>query len=198
MGYPSFNAGDVLTAADMNAVGLWKVTPTVSGTGATVSGSSVILTAAPDPYIKCFSADYRNYLIIASFTAFSGAGATGISMRAANGTTPNTTAANHRWALSEASYATGAAVVASNNGTIASLTFGRYDGTTAFATASVQIQNPFDSANNWSYWTQYRDGTVTGTSSGFLTVTTSYDSFNVRIDGTRTMTGRIDIYGYKN
>jgi len=53
MSYPSFNVGEVLTAADMNAVGLWLVKTQTIGT----SVSSVQVTSA-------FSANYDNYLII--------------------------------------------------------------------------------------------------------------------------------------
>ncbi len=52
MSFPSFATGEVLTAADMNAVGLWLVKTQTIGTGV----SSVTVTGA-------FSADYDNYLI---------------------------------------------------------------------------------------------------------------------------------------
>ena len=51
MTFPSFSVGEVLTAADMNAVGLWLVKTQTVGTGV----SSVIVT-------DCFSANYENYL----------------------------------------------------------------------------------------------------------------------------------------
>jgi hypothetical protein len=52
MGFPSFNAGEVLTAADMNAVGLWKVT-------------TATVTAQPTLTVdNCFSANYANYRVI--------------------------------------------------------------------------------------------------------------------------------------
>lgn len=73
MGYPSFNAGDVLTAADMNAVGLWRITnctvTSVGGTAATAS-NGVITTGNGNTSVtvsNAFSADFRNYRIVFSY-----------------------------------------------------------------------------------------------------------------------------------
>ncbi len=49
MTYPSFSAGDILTAADMNAVGLWLVKTQTVGTAV----ASVTVTDA-------FSSTYDN------------------------------------------------------------------------------------------------------------------------------------------
>lgn len=53
MGYPSFNTGDILTASDMNAVGLWLVKTQTIGTAV----ASVTVS-------DCFSSTYDNYKII--------------------------------------------------------------------------------------------------------------------------------------
>jgi hypothetical protein len=53
MSFPSFASGEVLTAADMNAVGLWLVKTQTIGTGV----ASVTVTGA-------FSTDYDNYRVI--------------------------------------------------------------------------------------------------------------------------------------
>jgi hypothetical protein len=52
MTYPTFNAGQILTAAEMNAVGLWLVKTQAVGTGV----SSVTVSSA-------FTSDYNHYLI---------------------------------------------------------------------------------------------------------------------------------------
>jgi hypothetical protein len=52
MTYPTFTAGSVLTAAEMNAVGLWLVKSQTVGTGV----ASVVVTGA-------FSSDYDNYVV---------------------------------------------------------------------------------------------------------------------------------------
>ena len=61
MSFPSFSAGEVLTAADMNAVGLWKIAEgTLSGTATN--------------FANVFSSTYDNYVITLSAVSFSGAG----------------------------------------------------------------------------------------------------------------------------
>lgn len=69
---PDFTVGQVLTAAQMNAVGLWKITPT----GATTTGAGSSATVDSDGNVtiagnaatltinNCFSADYRCYKIL--------------------------------------------------------------------------------------------------------------------------------------
>jgi len=52
MGFPSFVSGDTLTAADMNAVGLWLIKTQTIGTAV----ASVQVTSA-------FSSTYDNYLV---------------------------------------------------------------------------------------------------------------------------------------
>lgn len=61
MTFPSFAAGEVLTATDMNAVGLWLVKTVTIGTGV----SSVPVTGA-------FSSNYENYRIIMTNNSSSG------------------------------------------------------------------------------------------------------------------------------
>jgi len=51
MTFPVFSSGEVLRAADMNAVGMWKTA------AVTFSGSAGVEVQ------NCFSADYTNYLI---------------------------------------------------------------------------------------------------------------------------------------
>lgn len=58
MGYPVFNVGEVLTANDMNAVGLWKVgTFTAAGTSRALVCDNV------------FTSDFANYRVVGKFRA---------------------------------------------------------------------------------------------------------------------------------
>jgi hypothetical protein len=191
---PDFYAGDVLTAAQMSAVGMWKITPTVSGTGVSVnSAGDVVLTAAPEPYINAFNADYRNYRIILQLTAFGG-GAASLAVRMASGTTPNTTAANYRNVGYEAGYG-GALGTVNNNGSTAGWNVGRVDSSGQTSGFIMDIQSPFASAYT-QYSSVFRDWAVSGYQSGYLQVVDSYNSFNPRIGGTNTMTGIIQVFGY--
>jgi hypothetical protein len=82
MTFPIFAAGDVLGAADMNAVGLWKITTqSLTGTATNVVG--------------CFSTNYDRYLIQVDELAFSGAG--DLYFQWLSGTTPLASAA-YMWA----------------------------------------------------------------------------------------------------
>ena len=59
MGYPTFNVGEVLTANDMNAVGLWKVT------------AQTITNVSSTNYLRvqnAFSSNYDNYRLIINGT----------------------------------------------------------------------------------------------------------------------------------
>lgn len=180
-----------------NPPGLEKITPSaVSGTGVSISGSDVILTAAPEPYITCFSSSYRHYRILLHLTAFGG-GAAALTVRMASGTTANTTAANYRNVGFEAAYNAASLSTVANNGATAGWNVGRVDSSGQFSTFVMDIQNPFESTFT-AYNSNFRDYGIAGVQNGFLQVTTSYDSFNPRIGGTNTMTGVIQVYGYRN
>jgi hypothetical protein len=83
MTYPSFSAGEVLRAADMNAVGLWRV-----GGGA-LSGSAV-------NFVGCFTSDYTDYRIV--IDSVSASSSIDVYWQMLDGTTPATTA-NYSWAM---------------------------------------------------------------------------------------------------
>jgi hypothetical protein len=78
MSYPVFAAGDVLGAADMNAVGLWRVTGcTVTSAGGTAATASngVITIGTNNTSVtvnNAFSADYQNYRIVIENTTTNG------------------------------------------------------------------------------------------------------------------------------
>ena len=73
MGYPSFTTGEVLTAADMNAVGLWRMIPTSVTTGATVSGAQVTLAGQTNYTINgIFNTNFTEYLLVARMTSTNG------------------------------------------------------------------------------------------------------------------------------
>jgi hypothetical protein len=80
MPVPDFSPGEVLTAAAMDSIGLWKIAETSFTTTAT-------------PFIDgCFSANFQNYLAVISVSTSAQGQYTNIQLR--NGTTPKTTAYN--------------------------------------------------------------------------------------------------------
>lgn len=77
---PDFSVGQTLTAAQMNAVGLWRVTnctvTSVGGTAATASNGVITIGAGNTSVTvnNAFSADYANYRIVISGATASLAG----------------------------------------------------------------------------------------------------------------------------
>lgn len=65
MAYPTFASGDVLNASDMNAVGLWAITPS-SVTNGTASGPTVTVgtTVSSVTLNGVFSSDYTDYRVV--------------------------------------------------------------------------------------------------------------------------------------
>jgi hypothetical protein len=178
MTYPVFASGDVLNAADMNGVGLWKV----------ASGS---LSSAVN-FVGCFSANYTNYKMIVTVDTHSG-GAANIVAQPLVGTTPNTTAADYRNAGMEQAYsASPSIVVFGNGGSVASWPLGRLNGDGASAIFYTEIFNPFATQKTF-FKSEYVDSGYSGRTGGLVTVTTSYDG--IRLTGP-TMTGNVTIYGY--
>jgi hypothetical protein len=81
---PDFTSGAVLTASQMNAVGLWKITPTVSGTGMAIVNDEIIMTDVTDGEIRLvFNSDYRHYRMIFQYNSST---TLGLNMRMLSGT----------------------------------------------------------------------------------------------------------------
>lgn len=78
MTYPVFSAGEVLGAADMNAVGLWKI---ASGT--------LSLSTTPSNVTGVFSSTYKQYRVLLNVTIRSGTNR--VDMKYLVGTTPTST-----------------------------------------------------------------------------------------------------------
>ena len=77
MPVPDFSPGEVLTAAAMDSIGLWKV---ASGT----------LSGTATNFVGCFTSDYTNYRIVVDGITFNTTG--DVYIQFLNNTTPNATA----------------------------------------------------------------------------------------------------------
>jgi hypothetical protein len=184
MTFPSFGAGEVLTATDMNAVGLWKV----------ASGS---LSSTSTNFVGCFTTDYDNYLIVLDKVDVSSAA--DIYIRFLNGSTPDI-GANYFWAY--VGYTISAGGVNSNAGTGQTIGF---TGITSSVGAEILssatmtcyspklVQRTFISSSALSYPTQFavRNGMTHNNSS------TSYDGIQFLTSSAATMSGGVTIYGYR-
>ena len=122
MGYPLFTTGDVLTASDMNAVGLWRVTnctvTSVGGTAATASNGVITIGTGNTSVTvnNAFSSDYLNYKVI--INGNSASAQNDIQIRY-SGTTTN----SYYWNVAYFAYGSGALIGAGtgpvSGGTIA-------------------------------------------------------------------------------
>ena len=173
---PDFSSGAVLTAAQMNSVGLWLVKTQTVGNAV----SSVTVSSA-------FSADYNNYRIVISNVNAS----VGDQMIAL---TVGGTTGNYFSASRSASYA-GGDVANNRNNQSTAYTF--QTATSNETNGSFDIFQPFlanrttwsGSAFTWVYNTTF---------GGQHTVATSYSSFTLAPASGTFTGGTIKVYGYRN
>jgi hypothetical protein len=179
MTFPSFSSGEVLRAADMNAVGLWLVKTQTVGTGV----SSVTVTGA-------FSADYDNYKIL--YTGGSHSAAQDIGLQLGSTTT------GYYGARIALFYTSDTFNYARNNN---SASFGFVGtGSTVGAYCNFELLNPFTSTRtivNAPTIGNTSSAAVAGTYNGFLDNSTSYTAFTIIPTGGTLTGGTISVYGYR-
>jgi len=177
---PDFTAGQVLTAAQMNAVGLWLVKTQTIGSAV----STVAVTGA-------FSSDYDNYQITVS-------GGTALSGQNLTLQLGSTTTGYHLYGYF--GFYTGTALTGFNTDNGANFS------PAGFTSANSLHMNCYLSCPNLAKVTSANfdnvrtaTGAVAGRSDGFLNDTTQYTGFTIGITGGATMTGgTIRVYGYRN
>lgn len=196
MTFPSFTTGEVLTAADMNAVGLWRVTGcTVSSAGGTAATASngVITIGTNNTSVtvnNAFSADYSRYKI----TVNGGAGTAVIDLQMRLG---STTTGYYGFLI----YGNYNSTLVQGFGQNNTANFG-YAGTGSTDTLSMncELNDPF-ATKRTVITAQGAVPITTGAGSsysGFLNDNTSYTSFTI-LPTTGTLTGgTIRVYGYRN
>lgn len=199
MGYPSFNVGDVLTASDMNAVGLWQITPTVSGTGMSVSGNEVILTNVTNGEIRSvFSSTYRHYRVILTHNCST---TLNVAMQMLSGTNTPETGSVYRYAAT--GWMSGNITYTDFSAANTQLTGfsggGSTDAGSAYVIADflnpniasrtwIKSSNAFEWVNNEVYMRDYGN---------FIDTATQYTGFRL-VPNTGNISGVLRIYGYKN
>ena len=175
---PTFSSGAVLTAAQMNGVGLWLVTTESVGTAVL----SETVTSA-------FSADYDNYLILMSGGTSSAACSIGIEIGGA---------ANNYYGFMTYGDSVGNTVLgAGRNNTAIMNWVGGSQGAGQAAHVSVQVINPFKALYTKFLNGDYQNAGVYGTMQGEHRVATSYTSFKLVPDSGTLTGGTIYVYGYK-
>jgi len=178
MGYPTFATGEVLTAADMNAVGLWKIAST-TGTNQT--------TLFID---GCFTSNFSHYLITYDLTTNITGQYTGLRLRAA--TTPK--AVNYdRSAL----FTTTGGVTGIDGFGVAQTEFYLAGQSTTQLVGHAYLYNPQKTVRTgFSGSAAYPGGYL---AFGSQTENYSADGFQIFAAGNAaTYTGTVRVYGYRN
>lgn len=178
---PTFNVGAVLTAAQMNAVGLWLVKTQTIGSAV----SSVIVTGA-------FNADFDNYkIVITGGTQTAGNGLLTAQLR--TGSTTSTT--GYYNTLLYSPYTGGVLTANQNNGAYWGY-FAHALGTNGWS-STIDIMRPY-AAVPTSFFGGGARGDLAGLNGGYHSASTSYDQLVLAV-GSGTMTGgTIRIYGYRD
>jgi hypothetical protein len=180
MTYPVFASGDVLQAADMNAVGLWLVK-------SQTIGSAVSTVTVSD----AFSTNYDNYKIIVS----GGVGSTDGFLRLTFGATTsgygNASMGNE---LDSGTYLGG------NNdyNTVSYIDAGAF--TSNVISADIEVQNPY-TAKNTIIYARHLQAVAGGRFThitGVLANTTSYTAFTFTTSTGTITGGTVKVYGYLN
>jgi hypothetical protein len=185
MPVPDFSPGEVLTAAAMDSIGLWKVT---SGT----------LSSTATNFAGCFSSDYRNYRIIIDQIAFSAAG--DLYWQPLNGTTPDT--GNHRWALlgfNNAGTTQNSNQSASTTAAYTGITMGGGLDGQMMSTLTMDIMGPFIASRTLAHTSSIANNGGNGFKYGLSmnNAATSYDGIRFLTQSATTVTGNVTIYGYR-
>jgi hypothetical protein len=174
---PDFTAGQILTAAQMNAVGLWLVKSETIGSAVT----SVNVTSA-------FNADFENYHV----TISGGVCSTNTDLRLQLGATTT----GYYAAYNRVVYSTGAASpIADNN----AANFSRAAfGTPNSLNGTFDLLMPFAAKNTMYHGAFIAAGSAfnAGTGSGFLDNSTSYTAFTLIVPTGTITGGTIRVYGY--
>jgi hypothetical protein len=171
---PDFTAGQVLTAAQMNKVGMWIVASAAVGTAV----SSVTIS-------DCFSADYDDYRVIWS----GGVGSAVTDIKAQVG---GVTSADYGYSLHAVNYSTGAETIANSAAESAVRQIGRAD--TTYGYADVEIRSPFLTTETF-FWAPFHTTSSAGRSAGYLNDTTSHTSVTLVVNSGTITGGTITVYG---
>lgn len=178
MAFPSFASGDVLTASDMNAVGLWLVKTQTVGSAV----SSVEVTGA-------FSSTYANYLINYS-------GGTMTDSAVINFVLGSSTTGYYNFMAYGNSSTTTIQGAGTNNGSNFPWGGGALAGQAAHF--RLEVFGPNVAAYTKLLNGTYQNGTNYGTVQGEHRVATAYTAFTVSPSSGTMSGGTIRVYGYRN
>ena len=184
---PDFSSGAVLTAAQMNAVGMWKIT-----SGTVTSGSSFDLTSV-------FTSDYDSYKLVLTQIRTNASGGS-IQLRMLASGTPAIT--GYYWGVTRADIAANVINVSVGNNAAQFDTQAIQNGAVS-GMMTCEIHSPvatqYTSLNGQSVDSRLA-GAYGGISwSGQLGDTTSYNGIRILLSTATTFTNcNYKLYGYRN
>jgi hypothetical protein len=181
---PDFSSGAVLTAAQMNTVGMWKI-----ATGIVNTGTSFDLTN--------FSADYDSYKLVLTQIRTNVAGGS-IQLRMVNSGTP--AIIGYYWGVTAVDTAVGTSAVFRGNNSTLLETLSVQNGAVS-GMVSVEIHNPFTTQYT-SFNGQSTDSRAGASYSGIsfagqLATSTSYNGIRVLLSANSFTNCNYTIYGYR-
>jgi len=173
--YPSFSAGEVLRAVDMNAVGLWLVKSQAVGN-----------TVTSIPVTQVFTSDYDSYKVIYD----GGVASTFVTVSMTLGSS-NT---GYNMALPYVTYGLG---VAAGTSVVNASSFSLMGaGNTNYVGIDVDVLSPA-LARFTRVQGAYIADNEAGSYSGIHKVATGYQEFTLSIVGGSVSGGTVRVYGYK-
>jgi hypothetical protein len=179
MSFPSFATGEVLTAADMNAVGLWKVAEFSTTSGVAVTSPTV------------FSSVYDNYRIVISNMESSSPGG-GYYLALGSATLGSAHFQGGFYVTPPSSTLNGYSRNSTDRLIIGTSNAGGKFGT------SFDICGPnLPSITHFPQLTGYAENGALGVSSGLQNSTTQFTTFTVSAAGATFSSGTVSVYGYK-
>lgn len=177
---PDFTTGAVLTAAQMNAIGLWEV-DTLTITNAT---SGFTDTA--------FTSDYKNYRIVGTFSCTTAINLV-MTLRNSGG---DVTLTNYKYSDAFLGLSAAPAWTLSGNAAAANFpTFSRTNDANAESAVVADIIGPA-TATRTSVLSNTTDQTLYRTMNGMYNADTAMVGF--KLSATTAFTGTFRVYGYRN
>ncbi len=185
MPVPVFSTGEVLTAANMNSVGLWKVAAGTFSNTTTIVADGV------------FTTDFAHYKIMVSLQPnATGTGGTEFQLRAAGA---NLAGSSYVWQGISQNVANNPGPN-NGSGTTGWYLSNFYSATAGSNVSEITLFNPKKTASTgWANTTTFDwpgPSYYVRTSNGFYTPTTQADGF--RIVPTSAITGSYTIYGFRD
>jgi hypothetical protein len=184
MPVPDFSPGEVLTAAAMDSIGLWRV------------GGGTLSSTATN-FVGCFTSNYTNYRIVIDSVTFNSTG--DLNIQFLSGATPNTTA-NYSYAF--VGLTTGGASGNANGTTTFAYTgmttTAAFNETMGFVIMDVlapqsAAQRTFVSINSAGYGANFYTRSGLAEQNQLL----AFDGIRFLTNSAATFTGNVNIYGYR-